>query len=235
VIGGILLGIDELNTNLDKWEARVPPSGSSQVHTSSAESTIRYDQDISENETIPGKVDDSIFRYALIGLALGVQDTIQSGLRAVDKTTRSISNVTTQIASPITHSRLAEPFRQRYNELVWRGQREVNRWVEAGLTEDTRSRLIAQNALENSFDRGIDYLTTNEEIKELIETQSVSLAGEIVEEVRERAVSADNLLEGIVRMILRKPPRDSLPPPPEVVMQQARPYIRRAGRIVRKV
>jgi len=48
----------------------------------------------------------------------------------------------------------------------------------------------------------------------------VSFAEEIVEEVRERTVSADNLLEGFLRHILRRPPRIELPVPSEVVRSQ---------------
>jgi 16S rRNA A1518/A1519 N6-dimethyltransferase RsmA/KsgA/DIM1 with predicted DNA glycosylase/AP lyase activity len=63
----------------------------------------------------------------------------------------------------------------------------------------------------------IDYLTTNPEVQELVQLQSTSLATEVVEEVRERSVSADTFLEGIARSLLRRVPRAFLPePPPEV-------------------
>jgi hypothetical protein len=41
----------------------------------------------------------------------------------------------------------------------------------------------------------------------------------VVEEVRERTVSADTLAESIVRRILKRPPRAELPPPPDELRQ----------------
>jgi hypothetical protein len=53
----------------------------------------------------------------------------------------------------------------------------------------------------------------NPEVQELVQTQSIGLAEEVVEEVRERTVSADNFVEGIVRAVLRRPSRSQLPYP----------------------
>ena len=237
LIGGVLLGIDELNASLGNWGAEISSPKSGNADYPSSQSSKSEEFDIPSNTSISqsDEYDNSnIVRYALIGLAFDIQERVQSGLKIVDQTTRSISNVATPIIDPISNSRLVKPFRRRYDELVLRGKQEVDRWVDAGLAEDTRSRQFAQTALEKSVDKSIDYLTTNEEIKELIETQSVSLAGEVVEEIRERAVSADILLERIVRMFLRLTPRTELPAPPTEVMEQARPFIRRAGRVVRK-
>ena len=237
LIGGVLLGIDELNASLGNWGAEISSPKSGNADYPSSQSSKSEEFDIPSNTSISqsDEYDNSnIVRYALIGLAFDIQERVQSGLKIVDQTTRSISNVATPIIDPISNSRLVKPFRRRYDELVLRGKQEVDRWVDAGLAEDTRSRQFAQTTLENSVDKSIDYLTTNEEIKELIETQSVSLAGEVVEEIRERAVSADILLERIVRMLLRLTPRTELPAPPTEVMEQARPFIRRAGRVVRK-
>jgi hypothetical protein len=231
LIGGVLLGIDELNADLGNWREDLTSHRANHTNLTSPETRKTNTDSISTSEQTKNQ---NIARYALIGIALDLQERVQSGLKTVDQATRSISNAATPFIDPISNSRLARPFRQRYDELALRGQREVDRWVNAGITEDTRSRLYAQATLEKSVDKSIDYLTTNEEIKELIETQSVSLAGEVVEELRERAVSADLLLERIVRMILRLTPRDELPAPPAEIMEQARPFVRRAGRVVRK-
>jgi hypothetical protein len=239
VIGGVLLGLDEINASLEKnWGAKSPRSNSRQASPvfpkSGGPDSSEFKQ-IPPNSGNAKKTGGDLARYVLIGLVFGVQDRIQTGLKAADQATRAISKATAPLINPISKSKIVQPFHRRYDELVLRGQHEVDRWIGAGQTEDTKSRLVAQAALEQSFDRGIDYLTTNEEIKELIETQSVSLAGEVIEEIRERAVSADNLLEGAVRMILHKPPRSELPAPPAEISEQAHPFVRRAGRIVRKL
>lgn len=92
------------------------------------------------------------------------------------------------------------------------------RWVEVGRAEEARSRALARVAFDKTVDQYIEYLTTNPEVQELVQTQSTGLANEVIEEVRERTVSADSLLEGMARSFLRRLPRRALPPPPTLRM-----------------
>jgi dihydroneopterin aldolase len=80
---------------------------------------------------------------------------------------------------------------------------------------------VAGAALTERVDKAIDYLTANEEVQELVQSQSAGLIDEVIEEARERTVSADNFLEAVVRSVLRRPPRWELPEPPQEVKQQA--------------
>ena len=69
-------------------------------------------------------------------------------------------------------------------------------------------------------DRYIEYLHKHpENVQDLVAGQSVTMATEVVEEVRSRSAVADNALEYIVRSLLRKKPRAELAPP----APQARP------------
>jgi hypothetical protein len=68
----------------------------------------------------------------------------------------------------------------------------------------------------------IGYLNTNpEKVQDLLAGQSTGIANELVEEVRERTVSADNVFEMIARSILRRTPREQLPEPPPDVQRRA--------------
>jgi len=67
----------------------------------------------------------------------------------------------------------------------------------------------------------IDYLADKPEVQDLIAGQTTGLAGEVLSEVRERTVSGDSFLEGIVRAVLRKSPRAELPPPSIEIRQSA--------------
>lgn len=60
----------------------------------------------------------------------------------------------------------------------------------------------------------------NPQLEEMVHQQSINLATEVVEEARERMVSADTLLERVVRSLLRFPPREALPEPPQVVQDR---------------
>jgi len=80
--------------------------------------------------------------------------------------------------------------------------------VRSPVMEDAVTYLVATQAM----DEAINTLAHSPALVELVQTQSSSLAGVVVEEVRERAVSADILVERLARRILRRPPRAQLPP-----------------------
>jgi polyhydroxyalkanoate synthesis regulator phasin len=67
-------------------------------------------------------------------------------------------------------------------------------------------------------DNYINYLNEHpEQVQNLIAGQSLSLTAQIREEVNERMVTGDSLLEMLARRLFRRPPREELPsPPPEV-------------------
>ena len=64
-------------------------------------------------------------------------------------------------------------------------------------------------------------MADNQAITELVQTQGVSLAGQILELVRLISVSADYYSEGLARYVLRRRPRYLLPPPSQDVQEQA--------------
>jgi hypothetical protein len=71
-------------------------------------------------------------------------------------------------------------------------------------------------------DQYIDYLNEHPAmVQNLISGQSVGLAGQMLDEVRERTVTADSVTEMIVRNLLKKKPRSEVPEPPEVVQARA--------------
>lgn len=72
-------------------------------------------------------------------------------------------------------------------------------------------------------DNYIDYLNEHpEQVQNLIAGQSLSLTTEIREELNERMVTGDSLLEMLARRLFRRPPREELPgPPPEVKARAA--------------
>ncbi len=75
------------------------------------------------------------------------------------------------------------------------------------------------NLIREQGDTYIDYLNENpDSVQELVQGQSLNMATEMVEELRERSATADASLELLVRGLLRRPPREELSTPaPEVV------------------
>lgn len=82
---------------------------------------------------------------------------------------------------------------------------------------DTVQPLIRQQG-----DIYIDYLNDHPApVQTLVQGQSLSLAGQLRDEVRERTVTGDSLVDSIVRGLLRLKPREELPSPPEAVQRRA--------------
>lgn len=79
-----------------------------------------------------------------------------------------------------------------------------------------------QPLIRQQGDIYIDYLNVHPApVQALVQGQSLSLAGQLRDEVRERTVTGDSLVDSIVRSILRLKPREELPPPPEEVQRRA--------------
>ena len=224
VVGSVILVYEGLIDHFDEWEER---SKATQMDTlASREITgVIIDQSPREN---------SSFSDILVGLAVDVEERLDHNLKKIDRLTRAVGDFSADMAEPLARSRIASPFVSRFNRLVDRGQTEIDRWRELGNREKYESKALTQFVVMDRVETTVDFMTTNPEVRSLVQSQSVSLAGEVVEEVRERAVSADNFLESLARGMFRRPPREELPEPPEVIKSAAVPIRRLEDRTVKK-
>lgn len=79
-----------------------------------------------------------------------------------------------------------------------------------------------QGLIRTQGDVYIDYLNAHPTpVQTLVQGQSLSLASQVRDEVRERTVTADGLVDLVVRNLLRLKPREDLPAPPDVVQRRA--------------
>jgi hypothetical protein len=213
VIGGVEVGIDELFRLLQIWEEEVELNKSAVPGAGGSDSTL---EETSKNT----------LRHALIGLIFETQERVETETRILGQLGKVINRWAipwTQPFKALYQSQYTAPVRNRFERLVARGEAETARWVETGRAEDAHSRKLAQIAFDKSIDEYIEYLTSNPEVQELVQQQSSGLANEVIEEVRERTVSADNLLEGIARSLLHRVPRAALPEPPPSLRKIAAP------------
>jgi hypothetical protein len=218
VIGAVVLGSDTLFNRL------------SDLEKSLSETTI-YDQDDVSNQIIDGEmVEESNIsteyhhpqlRHALIGFIFNAQERIRTGSNMLGRGINLIGKTSAPIINPIKDHQIFTPLRRRYKRLVTRGEAEVSRWIEIGRVEETYSRKLVQTALDDTVDMSLEYMAENQDVQELIQTQGTGLAFELIEEVRERSVSGDTYLEGVIRLLLRRPPRSDLPEPPNKVKSSA--------------
>ena len=79
-----------------------------------------------------------------------------------------------------------------------------------------------QGLIRTHGDIYIDYLNAHPTpVQSLIQGQSLSLAGQVRDEVRGRTATADGLVDVVVRNLLRLKPPEDLPLPPEAVQRRA--------------
>lgn len=130
-------------------------------------------------------------------------------------------------------------WQDRLEQVQLVGEALVEGWIARGRYEERFGRTLSRQLAGRPINEIVDYLAENphvyklveeqlerlrenpEPVRELVQNQSVSMAAEAVDELREQGVTADNLIEGFVRRVLRRPPRPDLPPPPLAVRLRA--------------
>ncbi len=221
VIGGVEVGVEELFRLLRAWEQQAVSDKILPLEDDASleEKALALPSGESHSE----KALESL-RYALIGLIFETQDRAKGNLKNLGTVSSWVGGVISPWLKPlrvVSRSPLLSPVRERYDQLAARGQVEVARWIELGRAEDAHSRELVRVAFDETVDDYIEYLTTNPEVKELVEQQSTGLATEVIEEVRERTVSVDHFLEGIARSLLHRSPRSTLPATPVDIRMSA--------------
>ncbi len=245
MVGSAILGLDELQRQLQAWEhaanhayaretqtrspattrqeARSAPPV--QSHTPGKVATVEQHTE-SPGQTMPqqpGPTDTPAkkLRYALIGLLFESQSRMEEGIATLSRVDQELGSMATSLTRPLQHSPLLAPARKRFGTYAARGETEVNRWIERGRQEEAHSRILTETAGQLTFESSVHQIAINSEVQELVQKQSTGLAGEVIEEVRERAVSADTLMERMARSLLRRTPREQLPEPPAAVRIRA--------------
>jgi len=233
MVGAAVTGYDVVANKLEEWDSgeeyyqgpeleilNDSDKGWDQSPIAFEGNSLTYEDELlSPPNKVESRTEEST-RHALIGLIFKTQRRIGSGFGLTIKIIGFLGQKSKPLINSISRNRGLNPARKRFGSLIVRGEEEVNQWIEIGRQEEVNSRVMLNNAFYETIDFWIEYFAENQEVVELVTSQSVSFAEEIVEEVRERTVSADNLLEGFLRHILRRPPRTDLPIPSEVVISQ---------------
>jgi hypothetical protein len=210
VLGSVELGMEVFFDQLERWEEmseKSSPQDQPSDHTPADQPT-------------PGVQ----ARQAMIGWTFDAQERLLGPLLQERRFRHLLLGLANPLISPlhtVYQSPLFTPLWQTVDRFAERGEQELARWIASGQQEEQHSRQLARVALDQTIDQTFRYLTENPEVTELVETQSTSLANELVEEVRERSVSADTLLEGMARSLLHRPARAELPGSPEAVRTHA--------------
>ncbi len=104
--------------------------------------------------------------------------------------------------------------RDQVNAFAARGEQELERWAQAGRAQEERNQVLFETAIRTTTETTIHEITTNQEVRQLVRQQSMSIFEEIVDEIREHLISLDLFLERHLRRLFRLRPRHEIPTPP---------------------
>lgn len=217
-IGAALLSFDELQRQVRLWEDRTARQLAEQRKPVPV---VPRPAPTTSQMSTPPVPSAPVARYALIGLIFDLQSRVSRTVGSAARVDQELGNLVAPLLAPLATTPALAPMRQRVEAWITRGESEVERWVALGRAEEQHSRVLVQTALDTSVETSIHQVVTNPEVLDLIQEQGTDLAHEVIEEVRERAVSTDTFLERLVRVVLRRPPRETLPEPPEAVRVHA--------------
>lgn len=159
-----------------------------------------------------------VLRYLAIGALLATQQRtaqgIESGLRLSARTTGWVFGTLDRA----TDNALLRPFRKPVDQLWLNMNQTMEEWVRQGRIEEANGRLLFDGTVGDVIDSLIENVSQAEELAQLVSDQiaqqSGSVASAAVNTGRTATVAADGVMEGLIRRLFRRPPREQLPPSP---------------------
>jgi hypothetical protein len=216
-IGSVELGAENLLHRLERLEAQPPPAG---VNSEPTSAIVRSEPAGAPPEQIESS-QLALARYITIGAIFDAQERLERGLIQFGRAGNAVNRLATRASKPLRWIPGVKPLGRSIDRLAARGEQEVARWIKLGRQEEQESKEFAERVIIDTLGEYFQYLADHPAVEELVEEQSTGLATEVVEEVRERAVSLDTFLEGFARAMLRRTPRSRLPLPPAPVRMSA--------------
>ena len=197
LIGSAIEGSDEFRRRLRLWQVEldiVPPS-----------------------EMVVESADESgtdRLRHALLGIFFQTLDAWSDNLNSLDKRSSRAYRRVSRLFEPLTTSRLLRPARDNYEYMVAKGESLLERWINRGRREERVSRrLVRLQAYDDMIDDVLDYMAKKPEVRDLVQQQSIGMAGEVLGEFRERSTYVDSYIENTANVILGRRRKESQPPP----------------------
>lgn len=192
LLGSVLVLTDEMGERIVVAESDVPAT------TRTPESVFRP---VSEFDTLLGGEQYRRTRYLAIGMAGDARKAAVRGLALVDDVTDTAGKVIWRVAGPVWTSNLLTPIRNPVRRWRQRGEDQVQQWIAAGMVQENRSRAVATASLNNLVQESVSDITNNPEVQvlvqEVIQSQSIGIVAQILQEVRERLISMDIWLQGV--------------------------------------
>jgi hypothetical protein len=166
---------------------------------------------VDENETSRDQL-----RYLLLGMLFETPDILQRGLVTAEQASLKVINLINKILSPLTNSWVFSPVKGQYDGATARGEAIVDRLIMKGRLEEHNSRqILQQKAIDDLIHEFLEYVVLKTEIRQIIQEESISVAGDVAGEFQEQSATVDSLLEQKLRSVFRKRVSSQSTLPPE--------------------
>jgi hypothetical protein len=159
------------------------------------------------------ETDSDRLRYLLIGLLIESERHLRDQTFRLGNLLLYSADLATSMARPALRSWLLAPVRPWILSLVRRGETERERLIHQGRLEEAVSRLLTREITDEVMELVLAYLGNKPEVRRLIQDQGTSLAGEVVDEVRDRSKAADTRIETLIHGLFNRVPRTPSSPP----------------------
>jgi hypothetical protein len=190
LIGAGVLGGDELLRRLRQWEEHVlyEPQQSGQM---------------------PLEDEFTRLRYAVIGLLFdgskravkAANDVVNYGNRQSSAAYRTLDDLT---RVPLI-GLLASPVKRTVDNATRRRDDEVERLIRIGRVEERDGRKLAAVATDELISELLIRVGNDPEVSNIIQNQSVDMAGDMLDDFRQGTVNADQRLQGAIQRLLGRP------------------------------
>lgn len=150
-----------------------------------------------------------LLRYLLIGLLLESERYLRDQTLQLGNLLLHSADLAAGIARPALRSWLLAPVRPWLLSLAHLGETERARLIHQGRLEEAVSRLLTREITDEVVDLVLAYLGNKPEVRRLIQDQGTSLAGAVVDEVRDRSKTADTRIETLIHSLFNRVPRNS--------------------------
>ena len=157
-------------------------------------------------------------RYLAIGLTRRGQARLVQGVRRGFDLSLGTASWAFGLVNRATDNWLMRPVRKPVESRLRLLDRESVRVIREGKVEEQKSRLLAQEAVFEIIDDVIEFVAENPEaaawIQDILAGQTAGLTTSLRDNARQFTVSSDGRAEDLVRRMLRRPARRTLPESP---------------------
>jgi len=159
-----------------------------------------------------------LVRHLALGLLVRGERQAVRGLRTAYYASMGTAGWAVNTLDRWTDNWLVRPVRRPIEARIRRLGEEAVQIIDEGKREEQDSRALAAESVEEIVENLVSQMAESQEvdrlIKELVGHKSASFTASIVENMRTLTVTADDVVEGVLRRLLRRPLRQALPPSP---------------------